>query len=134
MLSCLGLSEAPIGLCKLQGGGEAEAPEAPLPSATLPPNRPPLGPGRSGEPLGVVADPSLPRIQFPCVACWGPPYIGICLSQGGGSEVEAPEAPLPSAILPPHRAPTACYVAKEGCIGGEPLPGWGGSKVLSWPG
>jgi hypothetical protein len=109
---------------------------APLPSATLPLNRPPLGPGCSGEPLGVPADPSPPRIQFQGLA--GDP-IGLCLSQGRGSGV--PGSPgSPSAVCHPPSQPRLQWRATGGPGGPFPAPDpvfvacWGPHRAMLTPG
>ena len=116
-------------------GGGAEAPEgkprrAPLPSATLPLNRPPLGPVCIGEPLGIPADPSPPQIQFLGLA--GDP-IGLCLSQGRGKEGPGSFSAVCHPPSQPIEVAVASHATGAGCRRTIPRPGSSFRGLLGTP-
>ena len=126
-MSCLGLAEDPIGLCKLQrrGGRRPRKPrtEAPQPSATLPIYQPPTtwrrlqlrATGGPGEPF-PAPDPV-------SGACWGP-HRAMHTPGAGRRRPRKPLCCLPSSLPTAHRLPRLQLVTSH----------WGGSKVLSCPG
>jgi hypothetical protein len=108
-MSCLGLSGAPIGLRKLQGGEGAEALEAPLPSATLPPNRPSTAwPRLQWRATGGRGGPFLAPDSV-SVACWGP-HRAMLIPGGGRWRPRKPLCPLQSS-LPTAHPPLVAKVA-----------------------